>query len=111
MDWGQNAKGLLQTLKKLNDISSIDYSLYLYSKKRKMRTEKAIRDGKDPKDPVVQQELAGAAYNDALRAVFMQDNPLTDAYSNMIRSMEKDHPAFASAFTVDSTTILGVFKE
>lgn len=61
-----------------------------------MRTEHALKNGKDINDPMVQQELAAGAYNDALRAVFMQDNPLTNAYSNMIKSMEKDYPAFSS---------------
>ena len=61
-----------------------------------MRTEHALKNNKDINDPIVQQELAAGAYNDALRAVFMQDNPITNAYSNMIRSMEKDYPAFAN---------------
>ena len=61
-----------------------------------MRTQHALKNGADINDPVVQQEMAAGAYNDALRAVFMQDNPLTSAYSNMIKSMEKDYPAFAN---------------
>lgn len=61
-----------------------------------MRTEHAIKNGKDVNDPMVQQEMATAAYNDALRAIFMQDNPLTDAYSRLIKSLEETNPAFAS---------------
>jgi hypothetical protein len=61
-----------------------------------MRAERAIKEGKNPKDPVVQQELAMGAYDDALRAVFMQDNPLTSAYSSMIKSMEKKYPSVAT---------------
>jgi hypothetical protein len=61
-----------------------------------MRTEKAIKDGKNPNDVVVQQELATGAYNDALRAVFMQENIITDVYSNALKKLEKKSPAGAS---------------
>jgi hypothetical protein len=54
-----------------------------------MRAEQAIKEGKDPKDPVVQYELGLEAYNDALRAVFMQDNAISDAYKSVINKWEK----------------------
>ena len=54
-----------------------------------MRTENAIKKGLDPMDPIVQQELTVGAYNDALRAVFMQDNYVTDAYKAAVNNLEK----------------------
>jgi len=54
-----------------------------------MRTENAIKKGLDPMDPIVQQELAVGAYNDALRAVFMQDNYITDWYKAGVEKLEK----------------------
>jgi hypothetical protein len=62
-----------------------------------MRTEHALENGKDINDPVVQQEMAAGAYNDALRAIFMQDNIVTEAYTNTINKLNEKHPALASA--------------
>jgi hypothetical protein len=53
-----------------------------------MRTEDAIKKGKDPHDLTVQAELTAAAYNDALRAVFMQDNYITDAYKAAVNNLQ-----------------------
>jgi hypothetical protein len=61
-----------------------------------MRTEHALKNGKDVNDPMVQQEMAGAAYNDAIRAIFMQDNPISSAYTKLVNGLEKDYPAAAS---------------
>ena len=61
-----------------------------------MRTEYALKNGKDINDPMVQQEMATAAYNDALRAIFMQDNIVTDAYSNVVKKLGDKYPALAS---------------
>ena len=61
-----------------------------------MRTEQAIKEGKNPDDAVVQQELGVAAYNDALRAVFMQENILSEGFQGVVRKYEKTQPAFAS---------------
>lgn len=54
-----------------------------------MRAEQAIKEGKDPKDPMVQYELGLEAYNDATRAIFMQDNFIADAYKALINKLEK----------------------
>jgi hypothetical protein len=62
-----------------------------------MRTEHALKNGKDINDPMVQQEMATAAYNDALRAIFMQENIATEAYTNLVKKLEKAHPSLASA--------------
>jgi hypothetical protein len=62
-----------------------------------MRTEQAIKEGKNPNDAVVQQELGVAAYNDALRSVFMQENILSEGYQGIVRKYEKTQPALASA--------------
>lgn len=60
------------------------------------RTEHALANGKDVNDPMVQQEMASAAYNDAIRAIFMQDNPISSSYTKLVNGLEKDYPAFAS---------------
>jgi hypothetical protein len=52
-----------------------------------MRTEYAIKNGQDPRDPAVQAELTAAAYSDASRAIFMQDHPLTTAYKRAVDSL------------------------
>ena len=62
-----------------------------------MRTEHALKNGKDINDPMVQQEMATAAYNDAIRSIFMQDNIVSDAYKSLVSNLEREHPAFASA--------------
>ena len=56
-----------------------------------MRSQRALEEGKDLNDPNVQMELGTAAYNDALRAVFMQDNYVTDAYKSLVNSLEKSN--------------------
>jgi hypothetical protein len=61
-----------------------------------MRTEQAIKEGKNPNDAVVQQELGVAAYNDALRSIFMQENILTENYQAAIRKYEQTQPTTAS---------------
>jgi hypothetical protein len=61
-----------------------------------MRTEHALKNGKDINDPMVQQEMAAAAYDDAIRAIFMQDNPVSSSYTKLVNGLEKDYPAFAS---------------
>ena len=53
-----------------------------------MRTQDALKNGKDPHDPIVQAELTAGAYNDALRAVFMQDNYVTDAYKAAVNNLQ-----------------------
>ena len=61
-----------------------------------MRTEQALKEGKNINDVVVQQELGVAAYNDALRSIFMQDNILTENYQAAIRKYEETQPTTAS---------------
>jgi len=56
-----------------------------------IRGEHALKNGKDLTDPLVQQEVTLAAYNDAMRAIFMQDNYITDAYKSAITSLEKSN--------------------
>ena len=60
-----------------------------YFRSFEIRAEKAAKEGKDLTDPLVQQEIGLAAYNDALRSIFMQDNYVTDSYKSIIRTLEK----------------------
>jgi hypothetical protein len=62
-----------------------------------MRTENALKKGEDINDPIIQEQLAVSAYNDACRAIFMQDNPVTDAYRSAVNHLEKTSPNTASA--------------
>jgi hypothetical protein len=54
-----------------------------------MRSKRALQEGRDLTDVEVQQELGMAAYQDGLRAVFMQDNPITDFYKAGVQKMDK----------------------
>ena len=53
------------------------------------RTEWAIRNGVDVTDPGVQMEMSINAYKDANRAIFLQDNLITDAYKWALRRLEQ----------------------
>jgi hypothetical protein len=53
-----------------------------------LRTEHALKNGADVSDPNVQMELTAGAYNDSLRAVFMQDNFITDAYKSGLNRLK-----------------------
>lgn len=44
--------------------------------------------GIDPHDPVLQATIAADAYIDANRAIFMQDNPLTEGYQKLVKFFE-----------------------
>ena len=61
-----------------------------------MRTENALKNGQDIKDPIIQEAIGVAAYNDASRAIFMQENPITDAYKSGVNNLEKKLPILAS---------------
>ena len=59
-----------------------------YFRSLEIRTEYALKNGKDLSDPFVQQEIAAGAYKDAQRAIYMQDNALTDLYKSSVRKLE-----------------------
>lgn len=48
------------------------------------------RRGGDPHDPATELEIGKAAYKDANRAIFMQDNILSDGYRAMTGMMERN---------------------
>jgi len=52
------------------------------------RTAFAIRNGADVQDPMVQTQLATAAYKDANRAIFMQDNIVSKAWNTGLGGLE-----------------------
>lgn len=52
------------------------------------RTAVAIRNGVDVGDPLVQQALSVAAYKDANRAIFMQDNIVSKAWNTGLGGLE-----------------------
>ena len=57
------------------------------------RTEHAIRTGVDVSDPMVQTRLAVESYKDANRAIFMQDNVVTNAWNAGLRLLEAKQKA------------------
>lgn len=59
-----------------------------------------INNGVDVSDPMVQTKIAMQAYKDANRAIFMQDNIVSDAYRKAINSLEKNKtsPVVGKAF-------------
>jgi len=59
-----------------------------YFRSLEIRGQKAIESGLDITDPVVQQDISIQAYGDALRAIYMQDNYLTDLYKNSVKFLE-----------------------
>lgn len=52
------------------------------------RTAFAIRNGVDVSDPAVQQAISVAAYKDANRAIFMQDNGVSKAFNGGLAMLE-----------------------
>jgi len=64
------------------------------------RLEANINNGVDVSDPMVQTKIAIQAYKDGQRAIFMQDNIVTDAYKRTINSLEKNKtsPVVGKAF-------------
>ena len=57
------------------------------------RTAAAISGGVDPTDPMVQSGLVVAAYKDANRAIFQQDNRVITAYKLALHVLEKKDKA------------------
>lgn len=53
-----------------------------------LRSQHALKEGKNLANPIVQQEVTTGAYNDAIRTIFMQDNYVTNAYKSTIRSLQ-----------------------
>lgn len=60
-----------------------------YARSLSLRTEHAIRNGVDVSDPIQQMRLSNEAYQDAQRAIFMQDNKVADAWKRGLRSLEE----------------------
>ncbi len=59
-----------------------------YFRALEIRSQHAIEQGLDITDPVVQQDIAARSYADALRAIYMQENYVTELYKNTIRYLE-----------------------
>ena len=53
------------------------------------RALNAERNGEDISSPEVQARIAAESYVDANRAIFMQDNILTNAYQDFVRKLDK----------------------
>lgn len=52
----------------------------------------AMKNGSDVSDPAVQAQLMTAAYKDANRAIFMQNNVVVDAYKRALSALKQADP-------------------
>lgn len=59
-----------------------------YFRSLEIRGQKAIEQGLDITDPLVQQDIAAQAYVDAQRAIYMQENYVTELYKSNVRKLE-----------------------
>lgn len=59
-----------------------------YFRSLEIRGQHAIEQGLDITDPIVQQDIAAQAYVDAQRAIYMQENYVTELYKNTVRFLE-----------------------
>ena len=60
-----------------------------FSRSLEKRSQHAIEQGRDITQPAVQAELAAASYVDASRAIFMNDNMITDAWKMALHSFRQ----------------------
>ena len=59
-----------------------------FARSMQKRMEFAIRNGQDVTDPLIQTKIAVAAFKDAQRAIFMQDNKVTAAWQAGLKILE-----------------------
>ena len=64
-----------------------------FERSMQKRLEANINNGVDVSDPMVQTKIAVQAYKDSQRAIFMQDNIVSDAYKRGINALEKSKSA------------------
>gem|GEM_PF-6953189 len=69
-----------------------------FARSLEKRTAFALSKGLDVSNPVIQTRLLTEAYQDANRAIFMQDNFATQAYQVLIHQLEKNKLAPKAAY-------------
>ena len=80
------------------------------------RAADAIANGVDVSDPLVQTRIATAAYRDANKAIFMQDNRVVSAYNRALSALEQPDkltgkvPVGSKAMAVALRTLLPIVK-
>jgi hypothetical protein len=78
-----------------------------FTRSFEMRMTKALNDGVDVTDPLVQTQIAMDAYKDANRAIFMQDNKVVQLYNRAVRDLEQpDKNGVVSPYSKAGSTIL-----
>ena len=75
IDFLGNIHGALKTVPKRNE----------FARSLELRAARAIDQGLDITDPLVQTRLAQEAYQDANRSIFMQDNRVVSGYKAMVK--------------------------
>lgn len=73
-----------------------------FTRSMEKRLAANIENGVDVSDPMVQTKIAVQAYKDANRAIFMQDNIVSDAYKRAINALEKNKQAPALGKTIST---------
>ena len=63
-----------------------------YFRSLEYRAQHALENGKDLNDPVIMQDITAQAYADAQRAIFMQDNYVTDTYKHVVNWLSQGGP-------------------
>lgn len=80
------------------------------------RAQFALNNGLDPTDPATQAQIGIAAYKDANRAIFMQDNRVVNAYKRALQALEQPDkltgrtPASSKALGTMARTLLPIVK-
>jgi len=111
--WGEDAKNIMKTGKSDLDVAfgkdflppeAMDFFGHLHSAVKapfkraimeyslQKRLENSIANGVDVTDPIVMTSIGMDAYKDGNRAIFMQDNAVSDFYNKSIKNMEEIDP-------------------
>ena len=61
-----------------------------FERSLKIRTKNYIANGIDVTDPLVQTKLGNEAYQDANRAIFMQDNKVSNWYQGVVKDLQQE---------------------
>lgn len=76
-----------------------------FARSMEKRMAYAIRNGVDVSDPAVQQAVSVAAYKDANRAIFLQDNRVADKFTNWVNSWENEKGKPSPSGKIVATTM------
>lgn len=73
----------------LHSATKAPFKRIIFERSLSKRFRRSINNGIDVSDPMIQSELAVGAYKDANRAIFMQDNKVSDGWQKMVSYFDK----------------------